>query len=433
MKNMQVVNQIISDVKIPRMIRVRQIFEDVYVPDVRAEVLSQLESLDIDIKPGMTAAITAGSRGVKDATLVIKTVADFLKSRGAEPFIVPAMGSHGGATAEGQIEIMKGFGVTEESMGCRVKATMEVVEIAKLPSGRPVYMDKNAAEADCVIPINRVKTHTGIVGRYESGLMKILTVGLGKQRGAEMFHSEKRRLLSENIETTGRAIIKSRNVLFGVALVENAHERTHSLHVIKGVGIPEIEPGLLEKSKSLMPAILFEDIDLFIVDRIGKEISGAGVDPNIVRKFAAETEIDNSRMAKRMTILDITDASKGVGLGVGMADTTTWRLLSKFDFGASYPNAITSTSPEPARIPMVLDNQKHAIQCALKTYPQADPENYRIVRMPDSLHITEIEISEALLPEAIAHPQVEVLSEPYELVFDENGDLFADTYTYPSR
>lgn len=420
------VNALLRDIRLPRMVKVRQVFDDTRIEDVSGALRAQLERPEIKetVRPGMSIAITAGSRGIDNIALIIKETVDYLKSLGAEPFIVPAMGSHGGAVAEGQVAILKNFGITEEAMGCPIRATMEVDVFARLEDGTPVHIDRCAHEADGIVVINRIKPHTGFRGRYESGLYKMMTVGLGKQKGAETTHGRGRLKMGETIERSGNAFLEHTNILFGVATVENSFDRTYGLYAMTKEEMRELEPVYLEKARALLPRLMIEYADVLVVDYMGKNISGTGMDTNITKSYTHGYGISRDGRAKRIAALDLTDETHGAAVGIGQADVTTQRLFEKIDFNTTYPNLLTSGGTDSAKIPMVLDNQRLAIQAAIKTAAGADKDHIKLIRIRDTLHITEIEISEALLAAAQAHPQMEVISGPYELEFDENGNLF---------
>lgn len=420
------VNALLRDIRLPRMVKVRQVFDDTRIEDVSAALRAQLEREAIRslVRPGMSIAITAGSRGIDNIALIIKETAAYLKELGAEPFIIPAMGSHGGAVAEGQIAILKNFGITEEAMGCPIRATMEVDVFAHLEDGTPVHIDRYAHAADGIVVINRIKPHTGFRGRYESGLYKMMTVGLGKQKGAETTHGRGRLKMGETIEKSGNAFLEHANILFGVATVENSFDRTYGLYAMTKDEMREMEPVHLETARALLPRLMIEYADVLVVDYMGKNISGTGMDTNITKSYTHGYGISRDGRAKRIAALDLTDETHGAAVGIGQADVTTQRLFEKIDFNTTYPNLLTSGGTDSAKIPMVLDNQKLAIQAAIKTAAGADKDNVKLIRIRDTLHITEIEISEALLEQAKAIPQMEIVSEPYEWTFDEEGNLF---------
>ena len=422
---MGVVNRLVGGMPIPRMVRVRQEFDGARLADVGGAVRETLRGSGVlrGVRPGMRVAVTAGSRGIANIALILRTITEALREAGAAPFVVPAMGSHGGATAEGQLDVLRSLGITEDYLGCPVESSMEAREIGRTPDGRPVQIDARAAAADGIVAVNRVKPHTSFTGPYESGLMKMLAIGLAKQAGAEVCHQEGYANMAANIEKYGRAILRDAKVLFGVAILENAYDQTCEVAALPPEEIAKREPALLLRAKALMPGILLPNVDVLVVDRMGKNISGLGMDPHITGCFATGYASGPPRPGK-LAVLDLTDETHGNANGIGVADVTTRRLLERFDPEVTYPNAITATLTQAVRMPLVMDSHKLAIQAAIKTAPGFDKARIRMVRLRDTLHLSEIFISEAMLPDAAANPRVEVLGEPEELPFDGEGNLF---------
>lgn len=422
---MGVVSDLVKDVPIPRMVKARQLFDRTEIENAYQFTLDALNqgAYRGQIRPGMRIAVTAGSRGVNRIPEILKAVVDWLKGLGAEPFLVPAMGSHGGATAQGQLDLLASYGVTEESVGAPILSSMEVEKLHTFEDGMSVFMDKNAWGADGVIVVNRIKPHTGFRGTYESGLMKMMTIGLGKQHGAEGYHEKGFGELAKNVDRVGHAVLATGKVVLGLGIVENAYDRACRIVPMLPAEIPEKEAELLVLARNLMASILFPKLDILVVDQIGKDISGDGMDPNVTGRFGTPYA-DGGTDAERVVVLDISERSHGSGAGIGLADITTRRLFDKFDMEMTYPNIITSTLCNTARLPMVMANDREAIQCAIKTCAGADKQHLRIVRIKDTAHLEEIEISEDLIAQAKATPGIEVIGEPYELPFDENGGLF---------
>ena len=346
-----------------------------------------------------------------------------MEERGAKPFVIPAMGSHGGATAQGQSDVLTALGVTEEYLSCPIRSSMDVKRIGTTFDGRPVQIDAHAAAADGIVVVNRVKAHTSFTGPVESGLMKMMAIGLAKQAGAEVCHQEGYGKIAGNIRKYGNAILEYANILFGVAIIENAFDDTYEIHAVRPQNFEKTETKLLKRSKSLMPRIMFSDIDVLVVDKMGKNISGLGMDPHITGCFASPYASGPPRPDK-LVVLDLTDETHGNANGMGVADVTTRRLLEKFDSEATYPNALTATLTPAVRIPMVMDNQRLAIQTGVKTAAGFDKENIRMVRITDTLSLSRIWISEAMLEDARNTPGVTVIGKPEELAFDEEGNLF---------
>ena len=419
------VAEIISRQKLPRFVKIRQKFDNFAIENVRDAVDAALlrpGTLE-RVQPGQRIALTAGSRGLSHIVEILRRVAELLKEKGALPFVIPAMGSHGGATAEGQEAVLASYGITEKTVGCPIISGMETVQIGTAEDGKPVRIDKYASEADGIILIGRIKAHTAFSGRIESGLVKMAVIGVGKQFGAEICHGDGFGKMEENICRIAKVIFDSGKVVFGLGLIENAYDKTHSIHAVPTVRIFEEEPDLLIEAKKLMPSILLSPVDVLVVDEIGKNISGSGLDPNISGTFS--TPYASGGLEKqRVVVLDITDESHGNGLGMGAADFSVQRAFDKFDFEMTYPNALTSTVIRPVKIPMILANDKLAISAAIKTCNLIDFDNPKVVRIKNTLEIGEIMISEALIPEAEANPLIEIIGTPEKLPFDSRGNLF---------
>jgi len=421
------VNDLIRGERLPRMLTVAQDFCADRLEDFDAALRAELRRPQIlgRIRPGMRICITAGSREIDHMPDSIRVLGEAIRERGAEPFVIPAMGSHGGATAQGQEALLARYGITEAACGVPIRSTMEVVELARLDDGSVVWLDRFASEADGIIVLNRIKAHTGFRAAYESGLLKMMVVGLGKQKGAEVVHSYGPLLLGRMVEQIGRTVLARAKILFGVGLVENAYDRTHAVRCLTPEEIVTAEPELLKLSRSMMPQILFQDLDVLIVDRIGKNISGSGMDPNITKSFPYFTGLSREGRAKRIVVFDLTPETHGCAIGIGCADVTTRRLLDHMDFDMTYPNCLTSGEVESPCIPMVFDNQELAVKAAIKTLGRdSDRTHLRMARIRDTLHLDRIEISEALLPEAESAPAVRVLSAPDHWRFNDSGDLF---------
>lgn len=424
---MGIVSELLKNVEIPKMITIRQQFDNTQIakeeiPQVIMDQLSQ-EKIASRFRPGMEVAITAGSRGVANIALIIKSIADFLKSQGVTPFVVPAMGSHGGATAEGQRGVIESYGITEEYIGCEIRSSMETVQIGLTEKGTPVRIDKNAYEADGIVVCGRVKPHTGFRGSYESGIMKMMAIGLGKQYGAEIIHADGFDHFCEYIPMYGRAIIQHAPITCALAVLENAYDCTRELIALTPEEIITEEPKLLVRAKSYMPRILFDACDVLIVDEVGKNISGDGMDPNISGRFpttCASGGID----AQRVAILDLTEESHGNGCGMGLADCTTRRFFNKLDLEQTYPNAITNTVVGEMKIPMIMANDKEAIQLAIKSCNEIDRAHPRVVRIKNTLKLETIQISEGLMAEAAQNSDIEIAGELGPVVFNEDGNLW---------
>ena len=424
---MNIIKELLKDVPLPKMVKIRQTFNADEILDVSAALSAALvESGQLaQIRPGMNIAIAAGSRGVAQiATLVRTTVAE-VKKLGANPFVVPAMGSHGGATGAGQAEVLAHLGITEEYVGCPIVSSMEVVEISRLPNGMPVYIDKNAYQADGIIVINRIKPHTAFRGPNESGLVKMITIGLGKQKGAESCHAYGFKYMHDLIPAMAKEMLQLAPIMFGIATVENAYDHVAKIVVAGAAELIETDRRLLIEAKTAMPRIEFSPIDVLVIDEIGKDVSGDGMDPNITGRYPTPYPTGGPEVSK-MVVLDLTEKTGGNANGVGTADFTTKRLVNKTDFQALYANGITSTVVRPNAIPMTLDCDLDAIRAAVKTSNALDLSKIRLVRIKNTLQLGEIMISEAMLPDALSLANVAVCSEPFEMQFDDLGNLRKD-------
>jgi len=426
--NNNVVKRLCAEVSLPKMFKVKQLFdrkriEVENIPDVIFAQMSRPE-LGGYIKNGKHIAITCGSRGVANVAIITKAIADFVKSKGAHPFVVPAMGSHGGATAEGQRALIEGYGVTEEFIGCPIVSSMETVVVGKNDEGQEVRIDKNAARADGIIVAGRIKPHTDFHGKYESGLLKMMAIGLGKREGADVCHELGFGYMAHRVHLFGKAVLKHAPVILGLAVLENAYCETCKLAAIKPDEIEEEELKLLAEAREHLPIIFFKHADVLVVDRIGKDISGTGMDPNITGTGYCTPFITESCIAvQRTVVLDLTEETHGTAFGIGAAHTTTKRLFDKIDFDATYVNAVTSRGLDQVKIPCVMDNDREAIQLALRTCLGIDRERPRIIRISDSLHTEIIWISEAMRQEAEMNRRVEIIGEPEEWTFDDYGNL----------
>ena len=421
---MSFIKDFVRDVPMPRMARIRQTFAAPEVTDLAGKLIEQLSKPGVGdtIKPGMRIAIGVGSRGVAEIPTLVRVTVDEIKKRGGKPFIVPSMGSHGGATAEGQRAVLANLGITEASAGCEILASMEVVQIGSLDSGLPVYIDKFAHAADGIVVINRVKPHTCFHGPSESGLVKMITIGLGKQKGAESCHAYSFKNMAENILAMSQILLARMPILFGVATVENAYDRVAEVVAVPANELVETDRMLLVKARACMPKFMFDQFDVLIVEQIGKEISGDGMDPNITGRYCSPYASGGPDIT-RIVVLDLTELTHGNANGMGAADFTTRKLADKIDFPLSYVNSLTANLPSTVRMPVVLDDDREAILAAVKTCCARDLAQSRVVRIKDTLHMSEIFISEAMLPEARANPAIEVLSSPAELMFDASGNL----------
>ncbi|MGQ9676691.1 MAG: lactate racemase domain-containing protein [Chloroflexota bacterium] len=405
--------------ELPRMVKIRQVFPTDQIDDVESAIAEQMATVGLArrIKPGARVAITAGSRGIAHIARIIRAVAAELKGVGARPFVVPAMGSHGGATAEGQIEILTSYGITEEYVGAPVVSSMDTVILGTTPSGAVVHMDKNAYSADATVVIARVKAHTAFKAPIESGLCKMIAVGLGKHVGAQEMH---RHNLGESVPQAATLAIDKANIALGLGIAENAYDQPYRIVAVPPDRFLEADAELLRLSNSLLPRVPFDRLDLLIIDWMGKNFSGSGMDMNIIgmwRRIGGERIPDFRRIA----VLALTPDSHGNATGIGAADFTTRRLVDAIDLKKTYMNCLTAGAPELAKLPMTLESDREAIETALRTILLTAPP--RIARIRNTLHLEELLISENLLPEAQAMPHVQVVGEPEPLDFDETGNL----------
>ncbi|MDA8226980.1 MAG: lactate racemase domain-containing protein [Desulfitobacterium hafniense] len=422
---MSAIDQLLDNIPIPKMVRVKQTFERNPVENIEAELVKKFKAKQIAslIKPGQRVAIGVGSRGITDLPLMVKIMVREIKQAGGIPFIVPAMGSHGGATAQGQKDMLIRMGIKEDYVDAPIESTMETVQIGTAENGLPVYIDKYAYEADAIVVINRIKPHPAFRGTYESGLMKMITIGLGKQKGADTCHFEGFGKMAENIPAIAKVILEKTNLIYAVGVLENAYHEVCRIEVLKNQEIAVEEPALQEEAKRIIPRFHLQEFEVLIIDEIGKNISGTGFDNNAVGRYHTPYASGGPKIAK-IAALDITEKSNGNANGLGILDFTTRRAFEKFDMEMTYPNALTSTVPMSVKIPMVLKSDKQAIQAAIKTCNILDIENARMIRVKNTLCLDEIEVSESLIEEVRKNKYMEIVSEPYELEFDEKGNLF---------
>jgi len=414
------------DIPIPRMVPIRQKFPGPEIKDIGEEI-KQLFSKDErvkKIKKGSRIAVTAGSRGIHSIDKIIHAVVKELQALGTKPFIVPAMGSHGGATAEGQRKVLAEYKITEETMGVPVQSSMETEKIGQLANGVPVYLDKTALGSDGIVVVNRVKPHTAFKADYESGLCKMLAIGLGKHKGATAFHSCGMDEFGELLPQLGKVVLDHAPVLFGLGLIENAYDHPARFEIVWKENLVKREKDLLAEAKSLMPKILLDNLHLLIVQEIGKEISGSGMDPNITGRSASpHFRKPDALSVEKIVALNLTAASKGNACGIGTADVTTRRFVDSINTDYTYVNAITSGVLATARIPITMPTDREAIQLALKTCSRVKHPETRIIWIKNTLSLEKIFASEPLLPEIRKNSQIEVLGDPRPMPFDGKGNL----------
>jgi hypothetical protein len=414
------IEELLGNVEPPAVALVEQrVDSSPALKDIRAAVGEALRSVEL---PTGTVAVGVGSRGVGRISDVVSALVGFLKEAGAEPFVVPAMGSHGASTAEGQADVLRHLGVSEERVGCPIRATMEAQKIVETPGGVSVYMDQNAFEADAVVVVNRIKPHTAFRGTVESGPTKMLAIGLGKQKGAYSIHAAGWGRIHETIPEAARVAVQSGKVAFGLAVLENADEEPYRVAAVPAEKLEESEAPLLEEAKRKLMRLPFDEIDVLVIDQIGKNISGDGADPNVTGRYPTPFASGGANV-ERMVFLDLTPETGGNANGLGAADVVTERLVSKMDPPATYLNALTSTTPYPVKIPMTMPTDRMAIAAALAMTAGVSPQNARLVRIQNTLKLRQMWVSEALLKEARDDERLSMLEEPRPIDFDASGSL----------
>lgn len=398
-----------STAPLPRGALVRQRFDTPRIEDIRAEVARSFPGIARHyIPPGARVAVTAGSRGVSNIAEIVAAVVAELRGLGAHPFVVAAMGSHGGATGEGQREVLRGYGVTPETVGCEVVSSMETVRLGETPDGVPAYADRAACEADAIVLLNRVKPHSTLTGELGSGLLKMAAVGLGKRRGAEAVH---RAGLQASLVAVARVVLERAPVRLGVAIVENGLDQTYKIETVPAAEIEEADRRLLGEARALLPNIPLDPLDVLVVDRIGKDVSGTGMDPNVIgmhRRLGGPPQ----RAIRRIVALDLSDASHGNANGVGMADVITERLRDRIDWHATYTNARTGDFLSGVKLPLACATARDAVALTLEPF---DPSSVRLARISDTAHLEHIWLSEALLAELPRYPTLERVGEVGDL------------------
>jgi hypothetical protein len=412
------------DIKLPNMVKIEQHFDRQRLEDIPATVRDSMnQKLNPAELKNKRIAVAVGSRGIANLSVVVGSVVAQLKEWEALPFIIPAMGSHGGAAAEGQIEILEEYGITEQTMGAPIVSSMETVQVGSLPNGIPVYVDKHAHEADAIVVVNRVKPHTDFKGDFESGLLKMMAIGLGKHKGATILHSYGFDQFHELIPETGKAILQNTKIAFGVAIMENAYDETKKVEIVPRDEMVAREKELLIEAKASMPKFLMSSIDVLIVDQIGKNISGAGMDPNITGRTGSGLPGFSAPSIQKVVILGLTEQTHGNAIGIGLADVTTLDLINKINFSYTYANTITATVLNAAKIPLVMNTDEEAVVIALKTCNRITPETAKIIRIKNTLEMHEIQVSEAYLEELKGRNDISILSDPEPLRFTEQGKL----------
>ena len=410
----------------PEMSLVRQKLHAEKLQDIPVAVESALESLHLAsvAKPGESVAVAVGSRGVSHIPIIVSECVKRLKDRGLKPFIVPAMGSHGGNTPEGELSVLARLGIDQSFVGVPILAAEDVVEIGTLDIGIPIVMDRRAAEADQIVVINRVKPHTKFRGPIESGLTKMLTIGLGKGQGAALYHRAAVQHTFGILQDAARHILESRSVLFGLAVLEDGYKDVSRICAVRPENWFEAERTLLEETRFMMPSIPFDLIDILIVDEIGKDISGIGMDSNVTgRHRDIVGDFYTAPHVKRIFVRDLSPESDGNGNGIGLADVTTRRLVDALDLKKTYTNALTAISPEKAAIPMYFETDHECIQTCLNTIGMVKPEAARIIRIKNTATLETLLVSRAIEGDVISNPDLEIVRPWEPMAFDDTGNL----------
>lgn len=412
----------------PHFFRVRQKFVRPTLDNIAAAVEAGLTGAGLpeQIQPGQSVAITSGSRGVANIATITRCCVDFCKRLGALPYIVPAMGSHGGATAEGQAAVLARYGITPESMGCEIRSSMEVVEVCQAKEGFTVFFDRNASQADHVLVVNRVKSHTRFCGPVESGLMKMMLIGLGKQHGAEVYH---RAIMNYSFDQIVRSVARETidrcRIVGGLAILENGYEETADIVGVRAREIELVEPTLLKKVQGWAPRLPADKLELLIVDQLGKEVSGAGMDTNVIgRKFNDHCAIgDEKPSIHTIYVRGLTTTTHGNATGIGIAEMCHRRVVDEMDVAATRMNCLTGGHLTAAMTPIDFPSDRDALQAAMGQAGLLTPDRVPAMWIKNTLHLEEIECSQVLFDDISKRPDVEILTPPRELQFDSQGDL----------
>ena len=414
----------LADFPFPRMLEIEQNFPRDAVGDVAAAVTEKLESAPLpkDLS-GKKICITAGSRGVPKTVDILASTVRMLKSRGAEPFIIPAMGSHGGGTAEGQVDVLTHQGITEAAVGCPIRATMDVVQVAEMTDGTPLFCDKYAQASDGIVVFNKIKAHSAFRGDWESGVVKMMVIGLGKRHGADMVHSRNLLNFGTVIPEASRAILAATPVLCGLGVTENAYGEIATVDVMMPDEIFPREKEILAYSRGLIGMLLMSSVDVLIIDKIGKNYSGSGIDPNVTGRVPTFHPGFDTIPIGKIIARSLSEETNGNGNGIGNADYTTIRCAESIDLKSTYINSITSRVTPGVKIPMILNNDREAVVVAASASFAKEREAVRFVRIPNSKYLNRIQVSESYLPEIRDNPKFTILGEPKPMAFDAEGYL----------
>ncbi len=415
---------LLKSISLPKFVKVNYEITQSHVSSPEEELCKAVQKRNIlqKIKPGDTVCIACGSREIAHLADIVRVLIKKIKIHGGRPFIIPAMGSHGGASAEGQKEILLNFGLSEKNVGAPIKATMETVHVGISASGLEVRLDKYASGADWIIPVGRIKPHTAFHGSIESGVQKMIVIGMGKQYGANICHSRGFGEMSKNVREFAHTILEHYSNIMAVGIIENAFHETYKIIAFPHDTIEAEEPTYLEEAKSLMPKIPFKKVDAIFVDELGKNISGTGADPNIIGRSPVMGRWEPN--ADAIVMFDLTDESHGNVTGIGNADITTMRVFKKFNMESTYPNNITSLVPKAANIPPVMPNDRLAMKFGLKICLNVDGQKGpKVVWLHNTLMMHRFWVSEALIPEVEKNSALTIISEPQPITFDDKGDV----------
>jgi hypothetical protein len=408
---------------LPEWALVRQRIDATEVVDVRQAVRREIDPFMAGIGAETRVCVAVGSRGIDRIDQVVRAVVERIREAGASVFLVPAMGSHGGATAEGQLRLLSAYGITPEAMGCEIRSSMDTVPLGEVHPGVPVFIDRQAFEhADIIIPINRVKPHTDFTGEIESGLSKMISIGLGKQRGADTFHRQGFAIFHELIPAVAALVLARAPIPFGLALIENGHARLSHIEAVPAAQIAERERQLLRIARDAMARIPMAELDVLVLDLIGKDISGLGMDSNVVgRYYSGPTGVPPA--IQRIIVRDLTEETDGNAVGIGMGDVVLRRAVERMDPAKTHVNCVTAKTPEGARVPLTVDSDRQAFAVAIACCLRVTPETARIVRVRDTKHLEHLYVSAPLLPGLLAGGAVEVVDPAHPIRFDADGML----------
>ena len=413
--------------KLQRLARIKQNFLERRLPDVAAAVRADMEAAEwaAAVPEGSRIAIGVGSRGISNIDVISKAVVDFWKSRGVKPSLIPVMGSHGAASAEGQAEVLAHYGITEQTMGAPVVSSLDVVNVGSTPEGIDVVVDRTALESDGVMLLSRVKWHTNFDGKLESGVHKMMAIGLGKWEGARRYHSWGMRIgMEQMIRSVGRVVLDTGKMLGGIAILEDASHNTAEVHALGVAGMVEREEALLKRVKSWKPNIPVAEVDLLIIDEMGKDISGAGMDTKVInRGVLGPNKWPGVPIVRRIFTRDLTDLSYGNAIGIGLTDIVTDRLFRKIDFNTTWINSLTASNPMPSKAPIHFPTDRECLEKILPTCGKLDVSECSIVWIHNTMELGEMLASENLIEELEQNHHIEFLSEPQEIEFDEAGNL----------